>query len=188
MARPRKYNENEVIQKAMLRFWQCGYEGTTMKMLQEATGVDGKGLSNAFGDKEQIFLRALEVYTEMAKSILSQVFKHPSKDSVVMFFEGLVDESSAQDDPRQSGCLMVNTVFELGRTSKEVKSRVEIYRQMFVEKFKESLDSDNIPNSEDKAEFLMGVLWGALSQIRLSGNISAARPMAKQVLETIKSW
>jgi TetR/AcrR family transcriptional repressor of nem operon len=188
MARPRKFEENEVIQKAMVTFWQCGYEGTTMKTLQETTGVDGRGLVNAFGDKEQIFLKALDAYTMMASGMLDQIFEHPSKETLVMFFGGLADPPATEDDPRQSGCLMVNTVFELGKTSDEVRKRVEKYRQLFIAKFKHALESDGIAEPNQKAELLMGMLWGALSQIRLSGTTQAAKPMTDQILVIIKSW
>ena len=68
------------------------------------------------------------------------------------------------------------------------RNRVAQYRQMFIAKFKQSLVNENIAEPEEKAEFLMRMLWGALSQIRLSGTIQVAKPMANQVLATIEAW
>lgn len=188
MPRPRKFDEAEVIEKAMLTFWQCGYDATTMKILQESTGVDGKGLANAFGDKEQIFLKVLDAYTDMASAVLSQVFAEPSIDSVIAFFGGIVDSDIDEEDPRQSGCLMVNTVFELGRTSDSVRKKVEKYRQLFLDCFELSLSASSIADPHQKSELLLGMLWGALSQIRLSGTIAAAKPMAREIINMLKSW
>ncbi len=92
------------------------------------------------------------------------------------------------DDPIHNGCLMVNTAVELGKTSAEVKHKVEAYRQMFVEHFRKSLEGSSVPEAADRAELLIGLFWGALITIRLSGSKSAAKPMAAQILKLLASW
>ena len=62
------------------------------------------------------------------------------------------------------------------------------YRELFRSNFQRGLDAEGIPNSETRAGFLLGALWGALSQIRLAGNTAAARPMTTIVIETIRTW
>ncbi|WP_310622060.1 TetR/AcrR family transcriptional regulator [Flexibacterium corallicola] len=188
MARPRKFDEGEVVQKAMRAFWQCGYEATTMKSLQAATGVDVRGLSNAFGDKEQLFLRSLENYHAMFEMGLAKIFKQPSLDAIITFFTQLANDDIPEDHPTNYGCLMVNTVIELGNTNSEVRMRVERYRQMFVDHFRNSLMASGVPEVDDKSELLVGMLWGALTQIRFSGSKSAAKPMALQILKILDSW
>ena len=106
MARPRNFDLKDVIQKAMMAFWQDGYEGTTMRSLQEATGVNGKGLSNVFGDKEQIFLKALEAYSEMYENVLNDSFAIPSLVAIEKFFEGLIEDQGTAEDPLSNGCLL----------------------------------------------------------------------------------
>lgn len=188
MARPRKFDENEVVQNAMRTFWKCGYEATTMKLLQAATGVDARGLSNVFGDKEQLFLRSLEQYHAIFEMGLAKIFENPSIEAVDAFFEKLADDDIPDDHPANQGCLMVNTVIELGSTNEAVRERVERYRQMFIDHFQTSLTASNVSEPEDKAELLLGMLWGALTQIRLSGSKSAAKPMAHQILLVLRSW
>jgi TetR/AcrR family transcriptional repressor of nem operon len=188
MARPRKFDEREVVQKAMMAFWQTGFEGTTMKALQGATGVDGKGLSNVFNDKEQLFLKTLDAYTEMYRAALQNIFATPSISALEAFFSGLANDDVQADDPVHNGCLMVNTVVEFGAGSPAVKQKVERYRQMFILHFTESLAASEVSEPSDKAELLLGLLWGALTQIRLAGNKSAAKPMALQILKIIGSW
>jgi hypothetical protein len=48
--------------------------------------------------------------------------------------------------------------------------------------------ADNVADPETRAEFLIGVLWGALSQIRLTKDTAAATPITTIVIETVRSW
>jgi len=159
-----------------------------MKTLHSATGVDARGLSNVFGDKEQLFLRALKQYHNMYKGGLSQIFQTPSLDAIEAFFKLLADDDIPDDHPTHNGCLMVNTVIELGKTNAQVQQAIEDYRKMFTDHFQDSLEASGIAKPDEKSELLLGMLWGALTQIRLSGHKSAAKPMALQILEIIKSW
>ena len=188
MARPRKFDEDEALQKMVRVFWRHGFAATTTRMLEEATGIGVRGIANAFGDKEDIFLKVLNAYTQMARGIVEQVFDPPSLAAAQMMFQALAMATDDEDDVKNCGCLMVNTVFELGRTSTKVKDAVETYRSMWRDTFRAAAEADNVPNPEDRAEFLLGLLWGALSQIRLAGSTTAAAPMAQIAVETIESW
>ncbi|HRV92857.1 MAG TPA: helix-turn-helix domain-containing protein, partial [Anaerolineae bacterium] len=60
MARPREFDENEVLDKAMDLFWQKGYEATSIQELLTAMGISRGSLYDAFGDKHALFLAVLE--------------------------------------------------------------------------------------------------------------------------------
>ncbi|NMO55347.1 TetR/AcrR family transcriptional regulator [Actinoplanes sp. TBRC 11911] len=62
MARPRKFDEDEVVAAARERFWATGYDGTSMSDLVEATGVASQSLYGAFGSKHGLFMRTLHAY------------------------------------------------------------------------------------------------------------------------------
>ena len=187
MARPRSFDTDAVLDAAMMTFWRHGYEATTTRMLEEATGVGLRSLFNAFGDKEALFQQVLDRYFAMVEDNLTQVFAEPGLPAISMVFEGfLVDEPP--DSIRNAGCLMVNTVFELDRLGPDVKERVETYRQLWHEAFRDSLTADGIDAPDERAEFLVGTLWGALSKIRLSGSLSAAAPIARITLDTLRGW
>lgn len=188
MPRPRGFNEDDVIACAMQMFWRRGYEGTTTRAIQEASGVGIRSLANAFGEKDELFTRVLRTYREMAAGILGQVFDPPGLDAIIALFRATVGPTEDAEDVRNSGCLMVNTTFELTRTSPAIRDEVEAYRAMFVERFRAALEADGIPDAQVKAEYLLGSLWGALSQIRLSGSTEAAKPMVDVVVETAKGW
>ena len=62
--RPREYDETEVLEKAMLVFWQKGYRGTSLDDLTNAMQINRPSLYAAFCDKETLFLRAVDHYRE----------------------------------------------------------------------------------------------------------------------------
>ena len=188
MGRPRNFDEAEALQGIMQVFWRYGFSATSTKMLEEATGIGVRGMANVFGDKEAIFLKALEAYHQMAAGLIAQIFAPPSLDAAIMLFTSLKTETDTPEDMANCGCLMVNTVFELGRTSDKIRKKVEVYRQMWRETFLQAAKNDGVTKPEERAEFLITLLWGALSQIRLSGSTTAAAPMADVAVETIKSW
>ncbi|MEM7322118.1 MAG: TetR/AcrR family transcriptional regulator [Actinomycetota bacterium] len=187
MARPRKFDEAEVLACAMTEFWRNGYHATTTRTLEAQTGVGIRSLANTFGDKDQLFVSALARYRETAAGMLNQLFDPPSVDAIAALFGGM----SAPVDPdhvTNSGCLMVNTVFELDEPPEAVAAEIAAYRAMFRDTFEAALRADGVPDPDTKAEFLLSSLWGALSQIRLSGSTTAAAPTVETVQQILATW
>jgi TetR/AcrR family transcriptional repressor of nem operon len=151
------------------------------------SGVGIKSLANAFGDKDELFGKALARYREMVAGNLAKMFDTPSIDAIVAIFER-VSSPAEGDDPRSGGCLMVNTVFEIDELAADAASEINQYRELFRSNFQRALEAEQITDVDTRAEFLLGALWGALSQIRLAGDTAAAAPMASIVIETVRGW
>lgn len=66
MPRTRSYDRDDVLEKAAFCFWEWGYEGATISRLEEATGLDRRQLFREFGDKQRLFVAALELIAAMA--------------------------------------------------------------------------------------------------------------------------
>jgi len=187
MGRPRSFDESELLEAVMVAFWRHGYSATTFRSLEAMSGVGLKSLANAFGDKDELFVRALERYRQRAVDTLATVFEPPSADAIIRVFERL-SSTLDRDDVCNSGCLMVNTVFELEEPADAIASEIAQFRELWRSTFQRALDADGIADSETKAEFLVGAMWGALSQIRLAGDTAAAAPMTSVVVDTIRGW
>ncbi len=65
MGRPREFDEEQVLDRAVQVFWTHGYEATSVAALEEATGLGRQSLYNAFGGKRELFLRSLDRYTSV---------------------------------------------------------------------------------------------------------------------------
>ncbi len=62
--RQREFDKTEALQKAMLTFWQNGYAGTSLTDLTNAMGINKPSMYATFGNKEQLFIQALDHYVE----------------------------------------------------------------------------------------------------------------------------
>lgn len=64
MGRPKKFNRESVLQKALPVFWRCGFADASLHELEEATGVNKSGLYSEFKDKEDLFVQSLRYYLD----------------------------------------------------------------------------------------------------------------------------
>jgi TetR/AcrR family transcriptional regulator, copper-responsive repressor len=64
MGRPKQFNREGVLDRAIPVFWKHGFANTTLQHLEEATGVNKSGLYSEFKDKEDLFLASLERYAQ----------------------------------------------------------------------------------------------------------------------------
>jgi len=171
----------------MVAFWRHGYTATTYRSLETLSGVGIRSLANTFGEKDELFVKVLARYHDMVAGNISAMFDPPSVDAIIGIFER-VSSPADQDHVRNAGCLMVNSVFELDEPADDIGHKIAEYRDLWRSTFLQALEADHITDTEARAEFLVGALWGALSQIRLAGDTAAAEPMASVVIETVRSW
>jgi len=128
MGRPKKYDRDDVLKKAMRLFWKRGFADTGLQDLEKATGVNKSGLYAEFKDKEDIFLSSLRYYYACGESgkILN---KEPlGWKNVEGFFKLAVQGWSGEQ-----GCLCVNSMRELKILPPEAqklisKNRAELKR------------------------------------------------------------
>ncbi len=187
MARPRMFDESEVLAAAMTAFWRHGYTATTTRSLEEISGVGIRSLANTFGDKESLFTKALACYREAIAEHIAAAFNPPSLAAIITHFENLSAPINP-DHPLNSGCLMVNTVSELEEPPDQIAREIELFFELWRATFQQALDNDNIADSRARSEFLLGSFWGALGLIRLAGDTTAAKPMTSIVIQTARSW
>jgi AcrR family transcriptional regulator len=109
MARPREFDEGEVLDLALATFWEHGYEGTSIDDLVEATGLGRASLYGALGDKERIFARALERYcARMGEALENTGGEGPSaRGALGRLLRTMVINSSPKSGPR--GCFLLST-------------------------------------------------------------------------------
>lgn len=121
MARPRAYNEDKVLNAAMMCFWQRGYSATSMKNLETATQLTSGSLYNSFGSKEQLFQLSLEYYTEniVGERIRIYLQRGNAYDGIKDFICHCFDNTLL---PNNMACLLINTATELDPQEVKVKA------------------------------------------------------------------
>src|SRR2546423_11648112 len=89
--RTRQFDVDEALDRALEVFWARGYEGATLPELTKAMGINRPSLYAAFGNKEQLFRKALERYQTGPMSFLAEALHQPTARAVVeAIFSGFV--------------------------------------------------------------------------------------------------
>ena len=98
MARPREFDEDTVLDAATQRFWNNGYEATSMRDLADCTGMTTPSLYNAFGDKRAIYRLVLDRYIRLALESCSATRCSGGNDRLRALernFDAIVEEALA---------------------------------------------------------------------------------------------
>jgi TetR/AcrR family transcriptional regulator, transcriptional repressor for nem operon len=112
MARPREFDEDEVIDLVTHLFWQKGYEGTSLDDIVTTTGLKKGSLYACFGNKEKLFRIALGNYAKKGPFYPFNRLKSPLK-RLTSFYETLI--RGAEDPKNQrKGCFVFNSSLEFG--------------------------------------------------------------------------
>lgn len=130
MARPREFDEQEALEKAMQLFWTKGYEATSMTDLTEAMGLNKGSLYAAFGSKHDLFISAIKRYLAGDRSAFLSSFDGPLplKDAIRKHLTEYVGTfHKAVLVPR--GCLAVNSLAELAAHDEEVAQLINRHIQ-----------------------------------------------------------
>src|SRR4028118_2167613 len=80
--RPREFDIEEALASALRVFWSKGYDGTSLTDLTEAMGITRPSLYAAFGNKEALFRKALELYEREKLAYVSSALEEPTARGV----------------------------------------------------------------------------------------------------------
>ena len=123
MGRNREFDDEAVLDRASRLFWRRGYEVVSVQELEASTGLGRGSLYNAFGDKEGLFLAALERYVDRHGAT---PFRHLAERDVGRgirrMLEAIVERMSDPANPR--GCLLTNTSLAHGSGSSRIDAAV----------------------------------------------------------------
>jgi AcrR family transcriptional regulator len=105
--RPRTFDSDTALDRALEVFWRQGYEGTAISDLTKAMGItNAPSLYNAFGNKEQLFRKALDRYADGPARYIREAFTEPTaRAAVAALLHGAADATTDPDHPR--GCITV---------------------------------------------------------------------------------
>lgn len=192
MARPRLFNEEEVLDAAMQCFWSRGFNATSLRELVTETGLTGASLYNAFGNKRALYQRVLGRY--VANSVHDRIRrceKLPAVEAIETFFSEIIQRSL--NDPDCKGCMLVNAALEITPQNPELQSVVQAELAEIGTFFRQQVDvgqKDGTINSTLSAEYLghhlLGVLMGLRVLARVQPDETLFNGIVKSVLTLLK--
>jgi TetR/AcrR family transcriptional regulator, transcriptional repressor for nem operon len=125
--RPRSFDVDAAVERAMNVFWSRGYHATALPDLLRATKLSRGSLYAAFGDKHSLFLRALDRYIAdaLARVDVELDPRGEPVDGLHAWLAGYVERTSGAKGRR--GCLLVATAMELAGQDAEVNRRIAAF-------------------------------------------------------------
>ncbi|MCB9639965.1 MAG: TetR/AcrR family transcriptional regulator [Myxococcales bacterium] len=158
VGRPREFEIDEALDKALHVFWKHGYEATSINDLLDAMGLQKGSLYKAFGDKHSLFLQALERYLEMGYQQTQACIQLQATPiaGVQRWFESLFGYCDQQNQKR--GCFAVNALSELAPHDPEVAELLRLHFDRL-----ELLLAKTIKKAQDKQEIRQDVAAETLS-------------------------
>lgn len=153
--RPREFDPDEALDKAMMVFWQQGFEGASLTDLTEAMGISRPSLYAAFGNKEELFRRALLRYVETGPAAEHRAaLAEPTSRAVVGRLLRYKAESLT-DPCNPLGCMMVRGEFSCGEAEQSIKDELSALRcrgeAALTERFERAKAEGDLPRSSNPA-------------------------------------
>jgi AcrR family transcriptional regulator len=183
MARPKEFDQEKALHKAIRLFSQQGFAATSTDELMRCMDIGRQSMYDTFGDKRALFLRALELYvTESVQSIGVELDRNGSALSAVR--NALVSFAERKDLSRSEGCMGLNAIGEFGQRDADVtrinRNAARIQHQNLMKvlaraKVQGELDAD--ADLEGMADFFESTLAG----IRMAAKAGKSRQALRKV-------
>ena len=175
----------------MRTFWQRGYEGSSLTDLTAAMGITKTSMYAAFGNKEQLFRKALDRYLQGPSAYESDALQEPTARAVAeAFLRGVLDTTTRPDSPQ--GCLTVQGALAASdgaRPAHDVLVRVRNEAgKRLAERFQRAVDQGDLPADADAAglaRYVITVVFGLA--VQAAGG--ARREDLDRVVDTaLRAW
>src|SRR5687768_341686 len=121
--RPREFDIDDALAAALRVFWSKGYEGASLSDLTEAMGITRPSLYAAFGNKESLFRKALDLYEREKLAFMAEALEAPTSRGVAeKLLRGVLDMQTSECEPR--GCLRVISSVACGAEAESIREEV----------------------------------------------------------------
>ena len=154
MARPRVFDEVEVLDRAMEVFWRLGYEGASMAELTKAMGLNSPSIYAAFESKRGLFDAVLKQYRERRAGHREHVLAGATAREVAeRLLFGAIDWLVDPKEPR--GCLLIQSGLSAGVNNRDVPRAISnqrsATRDLLTQRFTLAKAEGDLPPTADPA-------------------------------------
>ncbi|SOD63977.1 transcriptional regulator, TetR family [Streptomyces zhaozhouensis] len=188
IGRPRGFDTEEALERAMLTFWERGYDGVSLSDLARAMGITKTSLYAAFGNKEDLFRQAVERYAESRASHGLRAREEPTAREVAAVYLAASVLAATRDDC-PTGCLGVRASLvanHLGpRAAEALAAWGDRNRADFRDRFQRAVDEGDLPAGTDPdalAHYLLTVANGIAVQAAAGATREELRRVADAAL------
>jgi TetR/AcrR family transcriptional regulator, transcriptional repressor for nem operon len=188
MARPRDFDVDAALDRAMEMFWSKGYEATSLDDLCGGTGLSRSSLYATFGNKRNLLLRSVDRYVELRTPRITAILAQPISihDAFASLARQFIDQIVA--GPGRRGCFLGNCAAELPRSDRAALARVRRGLESTVATFRGALACakarGELADSAD-VDALARFLTAGFQGLRLVGKVNADRAELEDIATTM---
>jgi len=189
--RPREFDVEEALTAALRVFWRRGYEGASMAELTAEMGIAKPSLYAAFGNKEELFKKALDLYEREKLAYMTEALKEPtSRKMAERLLLGALKMQTSNCDPK--GCLGVISSIACGPEASSIRQcvieRQKSSRQALIDRLEEFRAQGDLP-ADIEAEALARYMTALLQGLSVQAGAGASYDELKSLVEmALRTW
>ena len=192
MGRPRGFCLQGALEKALEVFWRHGFEGASMADLTAAMGITKPSLYASYGNKEELFRKALDLYDCKYMGFMREALEvGTSREIASLILLGMVQATTAEGE-HPPGCMSVNGALACSAAADPIKEETTRRRKIFEGDLASRLERNraegDLPADSDPqalASFVMTVASGIAYQAASGASAASLRTTAELAL---KAW
>jgi AcrR family transcriptional regulator len=189
--RPLSFDRDAALEKAMLAFWESGYETTSISDLTAAMGVTAPSIYAAFGDKKRLFLEALRRYAGDPEDLEKAFATAPTaRHAVAEMIENAARLFTGEATPR--GCLLASAVATGSKDASDVRDAAaqerRVIRSIIINHIERDIERGILPpstRSKVLADLALAVTQG-MSVLARDG--ASRETLLKVAQASMASW
>ncbi len=191
--RPRKFDEDHVLDQALELFWKRGFQATTTRHLEAELGLSQSSLYNAFGSKQALLTAALDRYEARIDADLVRPLAEADAglDAVDGFFVAL---GHWVTNGGRRGCMVINLMAEDGGATPEIRVRTRRYRRRVRTALRCALrraaarGDIGAVDVEARADLLIGAVLGVNIAARGGASVAELERLLAGTRQQIARW
>ena len=189
--RPRCFDLEEALDRSLLLFWEKGFQNTSLDEIAAAVGVKKPSLYAAFGDKEMLFRKVLQRYSEKLSQPLQALDRY---DDIRAAISALIELGIAGgcSDGHPRGCLLASAFADSTllppNLAKEIKALVSQADQAVAQRLKKAVRDGQLPpdfDAKGTAKFLVTLMHGIAVRIRAGASRADMQRVKKAALRCL---
>lgn len=191
IGRPRAFDTDEALDRALQVFWRRGYEGASLSDLTEAMGITRTSMYAAFGNKEDLFRKALERYASGPAGYAEKALEQPTARAVAQhLLEGAILTTTARGGP--AGCLSVQGALATGASGQGARDALITWRRKGENALRERFararaEGDLSPDADPAtlARYVVTLVYG----IAVQAATGTPRAALREIIDTaLRDW
>ena len=184
--RPREFCTATALEAALRVFWSKGYEGTSLADLTEAMGITRPSLYAAFGNKEALFHKALDLYEQEKLNYMRAALEQPTARGVAeTILRGALEMQTSPGEPK--GCLGVIATMPCGAEADSIRvemiARRASSQAALTERFEQAKREGDLPAAVDIG-CLTSYLYALLQGMAVQAGSGASRADLERMVDT----